>query len=34
MFEEKAPEEKPKEELKADPSEDIKQRAAMFGPVA
>ena len=34
MFEQKAPEEKPKEELKAKPSESIKERAKMFGPVA
>jgi|GEM_PF-1696736 len=32
MFEPKAPEERPAEELKVKPSEDIKQRAAMFGP--
>ena len=32
MFEEKAPEEKPAEELKVKQSESIKERAAMFGP--
>ena len=32
MFEEKAPEEKPAEELKVKPSESIKQRAEMFTP--
>ena len=34
MFEQKAPKAQPKEELQANPSENIKQRAAMFGPVA